>query len=118
MPGMEDFVSIEQEDGSWEHVQKRSIPCNLTELYGYLKPQDPKVDISFSKFSQFRPRNCVLAGASATHTVCVCAHHDGMNLMLDSVNYKESYFTLFAAPIKTHHDAIKNIARSDPTSEC
>ena len=36
-----------------------------------------------------RPRNCILAGASGTHTVCVCVHHENVNPMLDAVDLKE-----------------------------
>ena len=76
MPGMKDFVSVEKDDGSREHVQKKLIPCNLSELYVNFKAQHSTVKIRLSKFSQLRPRNCILAGASGTHTVCVYVHHE------------------------------------------
>ncbi|CAH0555039.1 unnamed protein product [Brassicogethes aeneus] len=69
MPGMKDYVSIRKDDGSREHVQKRLVLCNLAELYSNFQLKYPNVRIGLSKFSQIRPRNCVLAGASGTHTV-------------------------------------------------
>lgn len=47
-----------------------------------LSKQFPNI-CSFSKFAELRPRNCVLAGASGTHTVCVCAIHQNVKLMLE-----------------------------------
>ena len=33
MPGMKDFVSVKNDDGTRSHVQKRPLLCNLNELY-------------------------------------------------------------------------------------
>ena len=89
MPGMKNFASVKKDDGSREHVQKNSILCYLSKLYANFKAQHPTVEICLSKFSQLRPRNCILAGASGTYTVCVCVHHENVNLMLDAVDLKE-----------------------------
>ncbi len=37
--------------------------------------------IGFSKFAELRPQHCVLAGASGTHSVCVCTTHQNIKLM-------------------------------------
>ena len=71
MPGMKDFVSVKKYYGSREHVQKKLILCNLSELYANYKAQHPTVKICLPKFSELRPRNCILAKASGTHTVCI-----------------------------------------------
>ena len=117
MPGMIDFVSVRKDDGSRELVQKKLILCNLSELYENFKAQHPAVEISLSKFSQLRPRNCILAGASGTHTVCVCVYHENVNLMLDAVDLKEPSCENFY-PIMNYHDAMNSIMCSVPTSEC
>ena len=54
------------------------------------------------------PENCILAGASGTHTVCVCVHHENVNLILDAVDLKEPTCKYFS-PIKTYHDAMNRI---------
>ena len=36
----------------------------------------------FSKFAEFRPKECVLPGSSGTHSVCVCTKHQNVKLMI------------------------------------
>ena len=69
MPGKKDFVSVKFEHGRTQ-VQKRLILCNLRELYQLFKEKYPHEKIGFSKFAELRPKHCVLAGASGTHSVC------------------------------------------------
>ena len=38
--------------------------------------------VSFSKFVSLRPKECILAGASGTHAVCVCLSHQNFKFML------------------------------------
>lgn len=35
-----------------------------------------------SKFTELRPKECVLAGGAGTHTVCICTIHQNMKLMI------------------------------------
>ena len=84
-PGKKHYVSVKKEDGSREHQQKRLVLCNLSELYSNFRQQNQGVKIGFSKFSQLRPRNCVLAGSSGTHTVCVCVHHENVKKFLETL---------------------------------
>lgn len=44
---------------------------------------------SSSKFAKFRPMYCILAGASGTHSVCVCTILQTCKLMLGAINLKE-----------------------------
>ena len=69
------------------------------------------IDFKVSHLRNFDP------GASGTHTVYVCVHHENVNLMLDAVNLKEPTCENFP-PIKTYHDAMNRIMCSVPTSEC
>lgn len=89
LPRMKDFISVRKEDGSREQVQKRLILSNLSELHYKFTQKYPNEKIGFTKFSQLRPRHCVLAGSSGTHTVCVCTHHENVKLMLDAINLEK-----------------------------
>jgi hypothetical protein len=48
--------------------QKQFVLCNLKEAYIKFKDTHPDISIKFSKFSELRPKWCVLAGAHGTHT--------------------------------------------------
>lgn len=72
LPGQKDTVSVKI-DGQKVRMQKRLILNNLKELFQEFKSANPGVKCSFSKFASLRPKHCVLAGASGTHSVCVCA---------------------------------------------
>ena len=58
-----------------QHVQKRLVLSNLREVYSEFKERFPGRKIGFSKFAELRPKHCVLAGASGTHTQCMCAQY-------------------------------------------
>lgn len=81
MPGMKDFVSV-KENGQRVHKQKRLILSNLKECYQFFKEKFPTEKVGFSKFAELRPKQCVLAGASGTHSVCVCTIHQNVKLMI------------------------------------
>lgn len=81
MPGMKDFVLVKTDEGRI-HVQKRLVLSNLRELYQMFKDRYPNEAIGFSKFADLRPKHCVLAGASGTHSVCVCTIHQNVKLMM------------------------------------
>jgi len=80
MPGMKDYVSVNI-DGQRQHKQKRLVLCNLKEAFEQFKQTFPNNKVGFSKFSELRPKECVLAGGSGTHTVCVCTIHQNLKLM-------------------------------------
>lgn len=90
MPGKKDFVSVRTEKGK-KGEQKRLILCNLKELYTAFKDENPQLKVGFSKFCSFRPKWCVLAGASGTHSVCVCVYHQNVKLMLEGTKMNASY---------------------------
>jgi len=80
MPGKKDFVSVKKEEKR-EHIQKRLVLSDLKVVYREFKEKFPDHKIGFSKFAELRPKHCVLAGASGTHTVCVCTIHQNVKLM-------------------------------------
>ena len=77
LPGKKDYVSV---DGA--HKQKQLILVTLRELYALFKEAYPDLKIGFSKFCTLRPKECIGAGASGTHAICVCIIHQNFNLLL------------------------------------
>ena len=56
--------------------------------------------IGLSKFAELRPKECVLAGASGTHNVCVCTIHQNVKLMLSAISAGEmKYIQVPGTPI-------------------
>ena len=116
MPGRKDFVSVKQSEGRI-HVQKRLILCNLRELYQVFKDQYPTEKIGFTKFAELRPKHCVLAGASGTHSVCVCTIHQNVKLMLLGANIH--HLTIQDdVPLKTYNHCLASIICNPPLQEC
>ena len=117
MPGKKDFVSVRSKsNGKREHVQKRLILCNLKEAYRLFKDMNPGVKIGFSKFAQMRPRDCVLAGASGTHCVCVCTTHENVKLMMQGG--KMSDLALGNVTLKTYTDCLAQVACNPQSFQC
>lgn len=82
-PGKKDCLSIRNIDsGKKEAIQKRLILMNLKEAYCIYKHDTSSPVIGFSTFARLRPKSCVLAGASGTHTVCVCTYHQNAKLQV------------------------------------
>jgi len=93
MPGMKDYVSVNI-GGQRQHKQKRLVLCNLKEAFGQFKETFPDHKVGFSKFAELRPKECVLAGGSGTHAVCVCTIHQNLKLQgakLETVSERYSY---------------------------
>ena len=98
MPGRKDYISVREGEGR-VHVQKRLVLCNLKELYAIFKDQHPSDHIGFSKFASLRPKHCVLAGASGTHTVCVCTYHQNVKLMIHAAELDKSHKHIIAQAV-------------------
>ena len=107
MPGKKDFVSVRKE-GRRVHVQKRLVLSNLKEVYSEFKSQF-HYKVGFSKFAELRPKHCVLAGASGTHSVCVCTIHQNVKLMVPAVELRE---------LPTYHHYIAKILCNPPLPGC
>lgn len=76
MSGKKDYVSMDKDiEGKPIHVQESLILGNLREIYKLIKSNFPDLKIGFSKFAELRPKNCIIAGATGTHSVCVCVLH-------------------------------------------
>ena len=81
MPGKKDCISLKV-DGTKVHIQKRLLLSNLKEAYQLFVERHPDKKIGFSTFADMRPRECIIAGASGTHSVCVCTIHQNVKLMM------------------------------------
>jgi hypothetical protein len=113
MPGKKDFVSIRQGEKRVQ-VQKRLVLSNLKEVYHAFKVEFPNEKVGFSKFAECRPRNCVLAGASGTHSVCVCTIHQNVKLMLQGVKLS----SLSGTSLVNYHDCLIQILCNPPSPNC
>jgi hypothetical protein len=67
----------------YKRTQTRLVLSNLSEVYAEIKESHRGLKFGFSKFSSVRPTNCMLAGASRTHSVCVCTAYQNVRLMLE-----------------------------------
>ena len=114
MPGKKDYVSVRQGD-SRIHQQKRLVLSNLKEVYQLFKQQNPMKTISFSKYAELRPRHCVLAGASGTHSVCVCTIHQNVKLMM---NGGISECIIDGVQLKTYQHCLAQIICNPPRPDC
>lgn len=95
-PGKKDYVAV-RIDGKSEHKQKQLLLCNLNELFVKFKETYPDIKIGRSKFCELRPKWCIIAGASGTHSVCVCSYHQNVKLMIDGAKLNVEYKDLLEA---------------------
>ena len=87
MAGKKDYVSVKGKG----HVQKHLLLCNLHELYILFKQTYKDNKIGFSKFCTLRPKWCVSVGATGTHSVCVCTHHQNAILLVNAIKWDVTY---------------------------
>ena len=111
--GKKDFVSVRQGEKR-VHIQKRLVLSNLKEAYCDFKDKFPDVKVGFSKFAELRPRHCVLAGGSGTHSVCVCTIHQNIKLMIQGVKLSD----LSATALMNYHDCLAQIMCNPPSPSC
>lgn len=115
MPGMKDTVSVIV-DNKRENKQKRLILCNLREVFEQFKQRHPEHKVGFSKFAELRPRQCVLAGAAGTHSVCVCTIHQNMKLMFEGARLDRLATT--AGDSYSYHNCLAEILCNPPRIQC
>lgn len=119
MPGKKDYVSMgKNSEGNPIHVQKRLILLNLREAYQLFKSNTPDVKVGFSKFVELRPKNCIIAGASGTHAVCVCTVHQNVKLMMAGANLNKVLLLGSDQPLKTYKECLPKIMCSPPNQSC
>lgn len=57
---------------------------NLKVQYQLFKSTHPSQKIGFSKFAELHPKNCILAGISGTHAVCLCTKHQNVKSIMSA----------------------------------
>lgn len=65
------------------------------ELYAEWK-NTHDIKCGFSMFASLRSSNCLVAGASGTHSVCVCIEHQNFKLMIHCSGMKKILEELLA----------------------
>ncbi|KAJ8685607.1 hypothetical protein QAD02_021400 [Eretmocerus hayati] len=114
MPGMNDTKCVKGEDGVKVYLQKRLLLYNLRELYLKFKDLHAGLKIGVSKFAEIRPPQCVFAGSSGTHNVCVCVYHQNVKLMLEGMNISK----LTSNEITNYKDCIAKLICDNPSTSC
>lgn len=101
-PGKRDCKTT-TEDGLKSQKQLRLVLMNLNEAYEIFKEEHPLKMLSFSKFAELRPKECILAGqTNGIHVTCVCQKHQNVSLEFECLK-----------KIKTpNFDSIENIIKS------
>lgn len=118
MPGKKDFVVIRKNEGKKEYVQKRLVLANLREIYSLFKTDFPNEKIGFSKFCELRPKNCILAGKSGTHSVCVCTIHQNVKLMLNASKLNKMFDANNGSLAANYYDCLYKIMCNPPSVDC
>ena len=54
------------------------------------------VKIGFSKFCTIRPKWCIMVDSSGSHSVCICAIHQNVKLLIDAMGINVTYKDLMA----------------------
>jgi hypothetical protein len=82
MRGKRDYMAVKT-GCTKENKQKRPVLSSLSEVFAEFKESHPDLKVGFSKFTSLQPKNCALAGASGTHSGCLCTAHQNVKLMLE-----------------------------------
>lgn len=86
-PGWKDTISVKQPDGTRKKLQKRLLLENLSVLHEtYLqKCTSENEKLSLTSFKKLRPKECVFAGDSSAHNVCVCMIHENTKFYIQGL---------------------------------
>lgn len=111
LPGKKDCVTVGQGKDR-EKKQKRLLLLNLSEAYHKFKSEMSTDSVSFSKFCLLRPKECVLAGSSGTHSVCVCMIHQNIYLMCQPL------YQMMGCRFKNDKELLQTISCSRRSFDC
>ena len=95
---------------------EKIVMCNLREAFALFKQRYPLLKIGFSKFSELRPKYCVFAGVSGTHSDCVRTTHQNAKLMIMYCRMKELMDG--DKSIKSYKDIMMYVVCPNPTEAC
>lgn len=114
MPGIKDCVTVTEPDGNKTKISKRLILCNLKEAYKHFKDNFSNIKLGFSKFAELRPKQCILAGQSGTHSVCVCTSHQNIKLMIENAKLN----TVTNGNLKNYKQCIAKMLCNPSSIDC
>lgn len=85
LPGKKEYVSVKDPvTGKRTKYQKRILTMKLKEAYQLFK-EEAKISIGFSTFAELRPSE-VFPVSQRDHEVCMCMHHENIEMLLDGLN--------------------------------
>ncbi|KYN16362.1 hypothetical protein ALC57_11380, partial [Trachymyrmex cornetzi] len=116
MAGRKDTVTITVNNEKIK-LQKRLILFNLKDLHEQYTKENIGFEVGFSKFASLRPKECVFAGASGTHCVCVCTTHENCKLLLNAINLPKLSQNL-ESPFNNLKDCMGAVMCTDPSPAC
>ncbi|CAH1107680.1 unnamed protein product [Psylliodes chrysocephalus] len=87
------------------------IPDSNKEKYPFEKK-------GFSKCASLKPAECVLAGASGTHVVCVCLIHENFKLLFHGAKLDKLKLRDDSQPLSSYRDCMKMFICQEPTENC
>ena len=103
-------------------IQKRLVLGNLKEIYQQFYARNPERKVGFSPFAMLHPKECVLAGNSCTHSVCICTIQNNVTFMMtgskmDNVTENEEVLlNIIAMPLQSrcatkplHHVILEDV---------
>jgi hypothetical protein len=96
---------------------KRGVCISKSGPKVLFKEMFPTEKIGFSKLAELRPKHCILAGASGTHSVCVCAIHQNVKLLMRDARIRD----LTAdddVPLTNYHTVLAHMICNPPLPAC
>ena len=87
MPNKKNVIKISDN----EFRSQRLMLLNFNELYAEYKKTYPDDKIGFTTFYRLKPKECIIAGSSGTHSICVCPVHQNFDLLIRATGTNMSY---------------------------
>jgi len=84
LPGIKDFVSVKNDDGVSEKIQKRVLMMSLKDAHMLYSNMFSNHPLCFSQFCKLRPVN-VVTMSTKIHYSCLCCYCENMRFLLESL---------------------------------
>ena len=89
-PGKKDTISVKI-GNQRENIQKQLLLYNLSDIHKKFIDAYPAHQVQLTTFSSLRPKQCVFAGDSSAHNVCVCHYHENVNFLIERLRQYPSF---------------------------
>lgn len=116
MPHKKETVTV-QIYGYKEKKQKLLLLSDIKVLHMQFKEKYPSFPIDLAKFAELRPKWCITAGTSGTHSVCVCVIHQNVKIMIDAANLRILSKDLKSV-LNDYNDCIHFVLCKEPKTAC